>query len=36
MDLRFELGRLALVNQDIKAANARIAKLASEARALST
>jgi hypothetical protein len=34
MDLRFELGRLALVNQDSKAANARIAKLASEASKL--
>ena len=31
MDLQHELGRVAQVNQDIGAANARIAELASEA-----
>jgi hypothetical protein len=34
MDLRYQLGRVAQANQDIKAANARIAELASEARRL--
>ena len=31
MDLQYELGRVAQVNLDIEAANARIAELASEA-----
>jgi hypothetical protein len=34
MDLQHELARVAQVNQDIKAANARIAELASEASKL--
>jgi hypothetical protein len=34
MDLQYELGRIAQVNQDIKVANARIAELASEASRL--
>ena len=34
MDLQYELGRVAQVNQDIEAANARIAELASEASKL--
>jgi prefoldin subunit 5 len=34
MDLQYELGRVAQVNQDIDAANARIAELASEASKL--
>jgi hypothetical protein len=34
MDLQYELGRVAQVNQDIAAANARIAELASEANKL--
>ena len=34
MDLRYELGRVAQANQDIEAANARIAELTSEASKL--
>jgi hypothetical protein len=34
MDLQYELGRVAQVNQEIKVANARIAELASEASKL--
>jgi len=34
MDLQYELGRVAQVNQDIKVANAQIAELASQASRL--
>jgi len=34
MNLQYELGRVAQVNQDIEVANARIAELASEASKL--
>lgn len=34
MDLQYELGRVAQVNRDIEAANARIAELVSEANKL--